>query len=148
MLANCDESDVQKAGEPPLRFLTDLESRTVEAMSARIIPTNATPGAREAGVVRFIDAMLRAHYATWQSAYRDGISRLNHLSADRFGSDFAALEEGEQDKLLELVASGSAPAWKEASGFFEMVRLHTIEGFLSDPKYGGNRDGIAWVGLL
>jgi hypothetical protein len=30
------------------------------------------------------------------------------------------------------------------SGFFNMVRNHTIDGTFSDPYYGGNRNFIGW----
>ncbi len=47
---------------------------------------------------------------------------------------------------------GVAEAWNIADlpspYFFEMLRVHTMLGFLSDPSYGGNRDyaGWKWVG--
>ena len=37
------------------------------------------------------------------------------------------------------MASAASPA-----KFFEMVRAHTIMGFLAHPKYGGNRDYAGW----
>ena len=30
------------------------------------------------------------------------------------------------------------------AAFFELVRLHTIHGMLSDPRHGGNRGGVGW----
>lgn len=43
----------------PLRFFTPHEARTVEAFSARLLPGTAEdPGAREAGVVYYMDGML------------------------------------------------------------------------------------------
>ena len=50
------------AGDPPTgvgRFFRPHEARTVEALTARIMPGSADdPGAREAGVVSYIDALL------------------------------------------------------------------------------------------
>lgn len=31
-----------------------------------------------------------------------------------------------------------------ASSFFELILTNTIEGFFSDPIYGGNRDMLGW----
>src|SRR5207248_2097344 len=31
-----------------------------------------------------------------------------------------------------------------AQSFFETLRQHTIAGFLIDPEYGGNHDGVGW----
>src|SRR6185436_8237262 len=41
-----------------LKFLTAAEAPQVEAVAAQIIPSGATPGAREAHVVHFIDYAL------------------------------------------------------------------------------------------
>ena len=47
------------AGQPvKLAFFTDAQAAEVEAMAAQIIPTDDTPGAREARVVNFIDRAL------------------------------------------------------------------------------------------
>ena len=40
------------------RYFTDQERRIVEAACARLIPTDADPGATEAGVVDYIDGLL------------------------------------------------------------------------------------------
>jgi gluconate 2-dehydrogenase gamma chain len=39
-------------------FLTASEAADIDAVAARIVPTDDTPGAREAGVVYFIDRAL------------------------------------------------------------------------------------------
>ena len=45
----------EAAGEAAIFFLSKAEFADVEAIAAQIIPTDATPGAREAGVALFID---------------------------------------------------------------------------------------------
>ena len=44
--------------------------------------------------------------------------------------------------------SGKADGWSARdlppAKFFEAVRVHTIIGFLADPKYGGNRGYAGW----
>jgi gluconate 2-dehydrogenase gamma chain len=131
----------------PLWF-TEPEWRALEAVVERIIPTTATAGARVAGVVQFINGMLATHYSLSRTAYREGLRRLAELSASKFGRGFEALDEGKQDQLLAMLECGSLTDWREAPNFFEMVRAHAIEGFFSDPKYGGNRDRVGWEGLL
>jgi gluconate 2-dehydrogenase gamma chain len=55
-----------------LRFFTPHEARTVEAITARILPgTPEDPGAREAGVVNYIDYMLAAREGFAEPTYRD-----------------------------------------------------------------------------
>src|SRR3712207_1971238 len=57
-------------------FFTNHEWATVEAATARIYPTDGTPGAREAHVVRFIDRYL---------------SGLDYVFASADGSGFLAV---------------------------------------------------------
>src|SRR5438445_5892256 len=57
-------------------FFTPEQAAEVEAISARIIPTNDTPGAREAGVVYFIDRSLATFAADDQKTYREGLPEL------------------------------------------------------------------------
>ncbi len=55
-----------------LRTFTAHEARTVEALTARILPgTPQDPGAREAGVVTYIDNMLAYHEGFVESTYRE-----------------------------------------------------------------------------
>lgn len=59
---------------PPgqLRVFTPLEARTVEALTARIMPGDASdPGAREAGVVFYIDNMLAFQEGFVEPTYRE-----------------------------------------------------------------------------
>ena len=48
----------QAARDAKTSFLSAAEAADVEAVAAQIIPTDDTPGAREAGVVYFIDRAL------------------------------------------------------------------------------------------
>ena len=42
----------------PFATLSDIEAAELEAIAARVLPTTATPGAREAGVIYFMDNVL------------------------------------------------------------------------------------------
>ncbi|HUE81806.1 MAG TPA: gluconate 2-dehydrogenase subunit 3 family protein [Pyrinomonadaceae bacterium] len=127
-----------------LRFLTQGEAEIVEAVTARIIPSDEQPGAREARVVDFIDHMLATTYVAQQRAYREGLRELDQLSRRRFGRQFVAVAEKEQDELLSGMERREIREWKEAGDFFATIRLHTIEGMFSAPKYYGNADRLGW----
>jgi len=126
------------------KFLTSNEAATVEAVTARIIPSDESPGAKQAHVVDFIDYLLSTAYAEQQPAYRNGVRRLNELSQSRFKRTFARLTATEQDSLLAQMEGGEIHQWKDAAGFFTMIRGHTIEGMFAHPKYQGNADGVGW----
>jgi len=59
------------AAKPPkLEFFTPEQATEIDAISARIIPTDELPGAREAGVLYFIDRGLATFSADDQKTYR------------------------------------------------------------------------------
>lgn len=127
-----------------LRFFTKEEAAAVEAINARIIPSDETPGAREARVVYFIDYLLATEYKAQQSVYRAGLRRLEKVAHSRFKRPFAALTAAEQDSLLVQMERQEIAGWTDAGDFFSLVCAHTIEGMFSDPKYHGNAGGIGW----
>jgi gluconate 2-dehydrogenase gamma chain len=127
-----------------LQFFTRREAAVVEAISARIIPADGRPGAKEARVVNYIDHMLSTVYDFQQSTYRQAVRRLNELAIRRYRRSFDRLSAAKQDLLLSQMERGKIPDWNEASSFFSMIRTHTVEGMFADPKYHGNAGGVGW----
>lgn len=120
-----------------LEFFSPTEASEVETMAAQIIPATDSPGAREAGVIYFIDRALMTFDSEAQTVYRGGLAILRARTNEMFpGSPrFSKLESEQQIQLLTAI---------EKTDFFETVRVHTIMGFFADPSYGGNRDQIGW----
>jgi len=114
-----------------LKFFTVDEAREVEAVAAQIVPADETGGAREAGVIRFIDLDLAMYEPELQEAYRGGLKMLGEKS----GGLFSSLSNERQIEVLRGI---------EKTEFFGMVRAHTIIGFFSHPQYGGNHERMGW----
>jgi gluconate 2-dehydrogenase gamma chain len=118
-------------------FFDDHEWDTIEAATARIIPSDHDPGAREAGAVRFIDRYLsgiigyvyaaadgsgflqlsgkladawRARIADLRETYRQGIRDLDTIAHQRVGADFVSLRDADQDSVLEQLSGAPKPA--------------------------------------
>src|SRR5688572_18612327 len=65
-----------------LKFFTAAQAREVEAIAAQIIPADELgPGAREAGVLRFIDLVLASFERENQPEYRAGLQELGPFAA-------------------------------------------------------------------
>ncbi len=126
--------------------LTETEAATLEAIVARLIPADDNgPGALEAGAARYIDRALGGALSASLPAYRSGLAAVDRFAETERGGRFAALAPADQDALLAALESDAAPGFRpSASGFFELLRTHTIEGMFSDPAYGGNADFIGW----
>jgi gluconate 2-dehydrogenase gamma chain len=142
-----------KAVTPPkFEFFTPEQAAEIDAITARIIPTDDTPGAREAGVVYFIDRGLATFAVDDQKKYREGLPELQARVTEIFPgvSKFSATTPEQQDEVLhsfdESTKSARRPfrARPGAQDFFETLRQHTIAGFLIDPDYGGNSSGAGW----
>ena len=136
-----------------LFFFNELEAATIEAVSARVFPGDpASPGAREAGVVDYIDRAIAGFSTELQPIYRRGIVELDRLAVTRHGGPFRDLTEEDQDVLLAGLdgsahsdpGSGERGATDLLVRFFAVVREHTVEGMFGDPAYGGNRDAVGW----
>jgi gluconate 2-dehydrogenase gamma chain len=128
-------------------FLFLDEANALDALVARIVPGDAAdPGAREAGVVTYIDRALAGPYAEWGLAYREGLRLLNAHALAKHGAKFHQLSETDQDAILTALEANEVPEFgaNGSAGFFALVWAHTIEGLLCDPAYGGNRDGVGW----
>lgn len=118
----------------------------VEAATARLIPTDDVPGAREANVVGFIDAQLaEPHFAVFRREFVAGVAALDLVAAARFGDRFLKIAPDRQDAVLAAVQDGEGGAAAfSAAHFFQVLYTLTLEGFLSDPVYGGNRGRVGW----
>jgi len=142
-----------KSSSPPkFQFFTPEEAAEIDAISARIIPSDETLGAREAGVVYFIDRALATFAVDDQKTYREGLPGLQLRVRELFPSveKFSSATPEQQDQILHSLdeQTDSARRHSRSSGasssFFQAVRVHTIVGFLVDPDSGGNRDGVGW----
>jgi gluconate 2-dehydrogenase gamma chain len=129
-----------------LETLTAAEADTLEAIAARLIPSDGNgPGAAEARAAQYIDRALGGALSSSRDAYRDGLAAVDRYARTSKGAPFAQLSPTDQDMVLSdmeaNVASGFVP---DPSTFFNLVRTHTIQGTFCDPYYGGNADFVGW----
>jgi gluconate 2-dehydrogenase subunit 3-like protein len=130
--------DVMRTAKPAeLSVLSEAEAREIEALAAQIVPTDRTPGAREAGVIYFIDRALGTFDAGKRAVYTEGLGQAQDKRRELFpgSQSIAALQPDQQIRLLHAI---------ESTEFFDQLRTHTIVGFFGNPSYGGNRDQAGW----
>jgi gluconate 2-dehydrogenase gamma chain len=155
-----------------LFFFNDQEARFVEAAVERLIPADPEwPGAAWAGVLYFIDRQLAGAYGFGAKMYLKGPwvpdappqqgYQLRHMPAELYrigieetrqhcrqaynGREFWDLGETVMDEVLKGLEGGQIQLPSlPAPVFFETLLANTVEGFLADPAYGGNRDMVSW----
>ncbi len=116
--------------------LNPNEAAEFEAIAARIMPSDETPGAREAGVIYFMDNVLDNENAETLPSLRKGLSDLQAVANTRFGSSLLnTLSDTSLDTLLREI---------EESSFFATMRYLTMAGMFASPNKGGNRNRTGW----
>lgn len=111
---------------------------TIEAATGRIVPADRDPGAREAGVIDYIENALAGYDAEHLPFYIDGVQELDSLAREKFDAQtFISLQAPQQDQVLTHLEEKQAP-------FFTHLLEHTMQGFYGDPRHGGNRDRVSW----
>jgi len=164
-----NHSDAQEA-RPAFAFFNPEERAFVQAATERLIPDEEDGlGARGAGVVVFIDRQLagpygRAEHWYMQGPWATGVPEqgyqlkltpgelyqtatrdVNAWCQKTHGKNFAALSAAVQDDVLHGLESGDIELPDvPAKVFFTMLWNNTVEGFLADPMYGGNRNFAGW----
>ena len=123
--------------QEPFRVLDEDEIRELEAVAEQIIPATETPGARDVGVVRFMDTALDTFARPMLEPVRGGLAELQgrveeaHPGTGRFSD----LDFDDQTAVLREA---------EDTPFFQTARFLTVAGMFSLPSYGGNRDERGW----
>jgi gluconate 2-dehydrogenase gamma chain len=137
LLAACQRAEENlSSSEPTFKTLNNIESKELRAIAARIIPTDETPGAEEAGVIYFIDAVLSDDREDEYARVRLALREIQAMSAVKFDAAyFSDMTAPQQDEVLTQM---------ETTSFFATVRYLTIAGMFSLPEYGGNKDKIGY----
>ena len=128
---------VQVSDAPPTRFFTPADAADVDAIAATIIPDGALPGAREAGVIHFIDRALLTFFSRLAPDFRLQLATFQNDCRER-NTDIATFAELPPERRIEFMRT------VEKTPFFEQMRLLTLLGMFSSPAYGGNVDGAGW----
>jgi gluconate 2-dehydrogenase gamma chain len=118
-------------------LLTPAQARDVDAIASQIVPSGATPGAHEAGVVYFID---HVHAGLWKENGQEFVAGLTDFQAKCARhhpgvAQFADLSFDDQTAYLRHI---------EHTPFFGGMKFLTVLGLLALPSYGGNADKLGW----
>ncbi|HYZ62985.1 MAG TPA: gluconate 2-dehydrogenase subunit 3 family protein [Acetobacteraceae bacterium] len=148
-------------------FFNSEQAAFIEAAVARLIPADPEwPGALEARVPNYIDKQLAGAWGAGERLYRSGPwqpgtpsqgyqlpytpAELFHTALAAIAKDlertpFASMSADDQDAYLKkLQAGGQDLGGVPSEVFFDHLWHSTLEGFFSDPVYGGNDGMVSW----
>ena len=86
-----------------------------------------------------------------QVLYQKGIALTHQYTRFKYNKEFAALSPDQQDAVLVALESNQVDFTQfgepdlSAQYFFTRLLENTKEGYLADPKYGGNKGMASWV---
>jgi len=150
--------------------LTATEVAFLSAVADTMIPADElSPSGTDCGVVTYIDRQLAGAYGAGAKMYRMGpfrrgkpeqgyqlaltprqyfevgIAAANDWSRKTFGRDLDRLTAAERVEALKQMEEGKAKLEHFSStAFFNRMHGLVMEGFFSDPMYGGNRNKAGW----
>src|SRR5215467_4526066 len=154
----------------PLLTLTAAEHAFIVAAVDTIIPADdLSPSGSACGLATFIDRQLAGAYGMGARLYRQGpfpkakpelgyqlslnpreffragIESANAWTRKTYGKDFDRLSVTDREAALRAIEDNKAPfAGFSSRMFFDALLQINMEGFFSDPIYGGNRDMAGW----
>src|SRR4030042_4936698 len=125
-------------------FFTDEEPSLAGSIFACLIPADDFPGAKEAGVIHFLDRQLIGYHRRHQNIYRTSLANTRESCIQQYGMSFNDLAEEKKNLFLRSLEDNTAPGeiWKNqvSSEFFNLILDHTMQGFYGSPRHGGNKD--------
>ena len=109
--------------------LSVIVSAEQEALLAEIadiiIPTTNTPGAKAAGVEKFIVRVMRDCYKKEdQDKFYAGVAKLNADSQTNFGKGFVGLDLAQKNEMVKLSTTTDKP-------FFQRMKELTVTGYFT-----------------
>ena len=113
------------------KALSAQQFRTLERLTDLIIPVeNGKPGALQAGVAVWIDALLNVNEEL-KSRYVAGLAWLDRTMTTEHGTAFVSLTAAQQTALLDVIAFTEHRTPDNAPGvdFFILARRMTVDGF-------------------
>lgn len=124
------------------------EAECLGCICEQFIPADDFAGAREAGVVNFIDKLLYQRFPELTEPYKNGLHSLEEFCKGTYGHTFAQLDWDTQHHIIARMEKGEIPAspWegKEQKEFFNMALRNTMQGFYGSPRHGGNKDYVSF----
>ena len=153
VLAGCQAARVPDGAWAP-RALSRAQAELVAAMAEHILPETDTPGARAAGVHRFIDAMLAESFPpSERERFLAGLAEVDARAGRTSGHRFLQCAPADQRALLEVLdreAFASPPVplsttWRGGTSdepavpFFRTMKELTLVGYYTS-EIGATRE--------
>lgn len=136
-------SDATGAALPP------QQRAVLQALCERLLPDEEdAPGARATGAFNFIEReLMRPELQSVRERLIRGAIKLDGLAVRTRGVGFAELDVSGQESVVTASMSRESENRRDSMLFVRDMLSLGLEGMLSDPIHGGNKDEIGWESI-
>jgi gluconate 2-dehydrogenase gamma chain len=133
-------SDATVAALPP------RQREVLNALCERLLPDQEdAPGARTAGAFKFIEReLMRPELQSLRERLISGAMQLDGLAVRTRGAGFAQLDVSDQEGVVAASISRESENRQDSMFFVRDMLTLGLEGMLSDPIHGGNKNEVGW----
>ncbi|MBL8918062.1 MAG: gluconate 2-dehydrogenase subunit 3 family protein [Myxococcaceae bacterium] len=122
---------------------TNEDFAVMAAACERVLPKDEDPGALDANVPEYVDRILQTpQLENMKRNFVPGVAALDRRCQRMFKVGFAQATAEQQDEVLTIFKN--SPETSGEARWYEMLVVLTLEGFLGDPTYGGNKGRVGW----
>jgi hypothetical protein len=137
-------SPTKSAGKHP-PFFSDSQRAVVDRLADIIIPTDEqSPGAHEAGAVRYIDLLAGASAPARHQQWLRGLEAVDAAAKARFSKAFAECEREQQEEIVTTMAANEGAPRNDLERFFELIKHATVDGYRFSEI--GVKQYMGWTG--
>ena len=119
--------------------------KTIASVQQHLFPADEnSPGAQDIQALTYLQNMIEAPdiSKSEREHIHNGAGWLNDLSVKTYKHKFSDLNENDREKILRKIETSRA-----GSRWLSLLMTYLIEALLSDPIYGGNKNGAGWKWL-
>ena len=121
------------AADPALKFFSQDEFALLDELTELIIPTDDhSPGARAAGVAKYLDGRLAASVEEdHKRGWHDGLQRIDALSRETYAVPFLQASPEQRVGVLSRIAKNEANPQTPDEKFFVELKFSTADAYYS-----------------
>jgi hypothetical protein len=143
------------AGGAHASFFDPAQTAALDRLSDIIIPSDdQSPGAHDAGVVRFLDLLAEHSGAERQQHWRRGLEAVEAAARQRYSRVFAECTRDQQEQIVSAMAAHEGEPRNDLERFFELLKPAVVDGYRFSEvgvhrymRWIGNREETAaWTG--
>lgn len=116
-------------------YIPQNSQASLAELCETIIPAGKTPGAKDARVDRFIDAMLKDVWKPEEAeSFVSGLTQLDTDAKSKYGKSFAKITGEQRNEMVKMMDDELKNNTGTDKSFYKMVKELTITGYCTSEE--------------